>query len=308
MKNLHYYLILVGLGFHLKTNAQIGVSGKLKAEYVPFSNYVRPIDSLKTGSTSDFKRVQGAVGIPLYTKMDTLGRAKAWALLMEGSYATITNRDYDEKLFPTRMLNAQVGLIHSRPLGKTWSIIAMASIGVYTDMEEITSKDFLAQGGVLFVKHFKPTLAFGFGPVVTNTFGIPMVLPGIYFDWVTKGRYQLHINLPEGLDFGVQLSKTFQLKTVIELSGMTAEVNKENKSMLLGYQQIVAGLRPEVKLGKYLTFSVTGGSTLVRSFDLQSRKLKDMFKTIDQASPRFTTTAYGAVGLSWNFSKALSAK
>lgn len=286
----------------------MGVSGKLKAEYVLFSNYVRPIDSLKTGSTSDFKRVQGAISIPLYAKVDFLGRAKSWALLMEGSYATMTNRDYDEKLFPTRMLNSQIGLIHSRPLGRTWSLIAMASVGIYTDMEEINAKDFLAQGGVLFVKHFKPTLALGFGPVVSNTFGIPMVLPGIYFDWVTKGRYQLHINLPQGLEFGVQLGKAFQLKTVVELSGMTAEVNKENKSMLLGYQQIVAGLRPEVRLGKYLTFSVTGGSTLVRSFNLQSRRLKDMFKTIDQANPRFTTTAYGAVGFSWNFSRALSAK
>lgn len=227
---------------------------------------------------------------------------------MEGSYATMTNRDFEEQLFPTRMLNAQLGLIHSRPLGKTWSLMAMASIGVYTDMEEINSKDFLAQGGVLFIKHFNPGLALGFGPVVTNTFGIPMVLPGIYFDWVTKGRYKLHINLPEGLEFGVQMGQAFQLKAVIELSGMTAEVNKEQKSMLLGYQQIVAGIKPEVKLGKYLTFSLTGGATLVRSFDLQSRKLKDMFKTREQASPRFTTTAYGAVGLSWNFSKALSAK
>lgn len=72
MKNLHYCLILFGLSIHLKSNAQIGVSGKLKAEYVPFSNYVRPIDSLKTGSKSDFKRVQGAISIPLYAKLKSI--------------------------------------------------------------------------------------------------------------------------------------------------------------------------------------------------------------------------------------------
>lgn len=308
MKNLHFCLILVALGLHLKTNAQTGVSGALKVEYIPFSNYVRPIDSLKTGSTSNFKRIQAAVSIPLSVKIDDAGKAKTWSLLLEGSYATMANRDYEEKLFPTRMLNTQIGLMHMRPLGKTWSLMTMASIGVYTDMEQISTKDLLAQGGVLFVKHFNPSLAFGFGPVVTNTFGIPMVLPGIYFDWRTKGRYQLHVNLPQGIEFGAKMSRDFELKTVVELSGMTAEVERDNKSMLLGYQQIIAGLRPELKLGKYLTFSATGGVTLVRSFDLQSRKLKDFFKHMDEAKPRFTTTAYGSVGLAWNFSKPLATK
>jgi hypothetical protein len=303
MKNLHYCLILIGLGLTLKTNAQIGVSGQLKAEYVPFSNYVRPSDSLKTGSTSDFKRIQAAFSIPISAKVDANGKPILWAINVDGSYAKMTNRNYSEQLFPTEMLNASVGLLHMRPIGKTWSIMAMASIGLYTDMEEITSKDFLAQGGVIFIKHFNPRLALGVGPVLSNTFGVPMVLPGIYFDWVTKGRYQLHINFPQGIEFGAKMSPAFDLKAVVELGGMTAEVNRNNISMLLGYQQIIAGLRPEFKLTRSLTFQLTAGTTLVRSFSLNSRKLKDIFKTKDQADPRFTTTAYGSAALKWNFSK-----
>lgn len=303
MKTLHYCLIIVGLGLNFKTNAQTGVSGKLKVDYVPFSNYIRPVDSVRTGSSSNFKRVQLGFNIPLSFKIDSAGRPKMWAVAVEGSYASITNRNYPEKLFPSEMLNAQVGLIHLRPISKTWSIMAMASVGVYTDMEKITSDDILAQGGVLFIKNFNPRLALGFGPVLSNTFGVPMILPGIYFNWVTQGRYQLHINFPEGIEFGVTMNPAIQLKAVVELSGMTAERNIDNKSMLLGYQQIVAGFRPEFKLGKSVTLQLTAGSTLTRSFTTTSRKLKDFFKTKDMADPRFVSTAYGAVAIKWDLSK-----
>jgi hypothetical protein len=303
MKTLAYFFIMACVGFSSSAFAQSVFSGKIKAEYVPFSNYVRPVDSMKTGASSDFKRIQAAFSIPISTRIDDQGRAKVWAVGMEGSYAKMTNRNYESPLFPTEMLNAQIGLIHSRPISKTWSIMAMASVGVYTDMEEISSKDVLAQGGVLFIKHFNPRLALGVGPVLTNTFGIPMVLPGIYFNWYTQGRYKLAINFPEGMEFGAQLGKAAELKAVIEMSGMTAEVNRDQTSMLLGYQQIVAGLRPEFKLSKSLSFQLTAGTTLVRSFSLTSRRLKDFFKVKDQADPRFTTTAYGSAALKWNFSK-----
>lgn len=303
MKILNYYLILIGLGLSMTSKAQTGVSGSLKMEYVPFSNYVRPADSLKTGSTSNFKRAQLAFNIPLSFKVDSAGRPKMWAITAEGSYAKMTNRNYEEQLFPTEMLNAQIGLVHMRPISKTWSILAMASAGVFTDMEKISKDDILLQGGVLFIKNFNPRTAFGFGPVVSNAFGVPMVLPGIYFNWVTNGRYKLRVNFPEGIEFGVQLNPAIQLKTVVELSGMTAETNRDNKSLLLGYQQIVAGLRPEFKLGKSVSLQLTGGTTLVRSFSASSRKLKDFFKVKDVADPRFTTTFYGAVGLKFDLSK-----
>eukprot|EP01133_Synstelium_polycarpum_P017585 gene17585-20981_t len=303
MRKLQYCLVLIGLSFSLKTSAQNGFSGKLQVDYVPFSNYVRPVDSLKTGSTSNFKRIQASFSIPLSTKMHELGRPVIWALGLDGSYAQMTNRNYTEKIFPEEMLNAQIGLMHSRPIGKTWSIMAMASVGIYTDMEKISSDDVLAQGGVLFIKHFNPRLAFGFGPVLTNAFGTPMVLPGLYFDWVTQGKYKLHINFPQGMEFGVKMSDVISLNAVVELSGMTAEVNRENKSMILGYQQIIAGLRPEFKISKSLTFQLTAGTTLVRSFSLTDRKISAIFKQKDHADPRFTTAAYGSAALKWNFSK-----
>jgi hypothetical protein len=307
MKTLHYCLIVIGLGLNLKASAQTGISGTIKADYVPFSNYIRP-DSVKTGSTSNFKRMQLGFSIPLSVKIDSSGRPKLWTVNVQGSYAKMENRNYETKLFPTELLNAQVGLVHLRPISKTWSIMAMASVGVYTDLEEITYDDVLLQGGVLFIKNFNPRMALGFGPVVTNTFGVPMILPGIYFNWVTNGRYRLHVNFPESIEFGAQVTPAFELKAVVEMGGMTAEVKREDKSMLLGYMQIIAGLRPEFKLGKSVTLQLTGGTTLTRTFATTSRKLKDFFKKKEEADPSFSTTAYGAVAIKWNLSKIRTKK
>ncbi|MEZ0007698.1 hypothetical protein ABH942_003084 [Flavobacterium sp. 28YEA47A] len=299
MKKQVFYLVLFFAPIISK--AQTGISGQVKADYVPFSNYVRPIDSVKTDSKSNFKRVQAALEIPLSLKMVDENKPKLWSLYLQGSYATMENKYYDEKLFPTKLLNAQIGVKHIRPIGGKWSMMATLSVGVYTDLDQITVDDVLLQGGVLFIKNFKPNLAFGFGPVLTNAFGVPMVLPGIYFNWETQTALHFKIAFPEGAEIGYRFTPNFDLKAVIELDGMTAEVSRDGKSKLLGYQQVIAGIRPQFKLGEHWTVDLTAGSTLTRSFQTNDRKISDIFKEKDMANPKFTTTFYGAAALKWKF-------
>lgn len=289
---------LLPLGYWI--NAQTGISAELKTEYVPSSNYIRPEDSVKTNSKSDFKRVSLNLSIPLSVKKDSNGKVRSWSMLLGGSYAKMTHKEYESQLFPNEMLNAQVGIQHMRPLGKKWSMMMMASVGVYTDLEKIDFDDVLGQGGILFIRHFNPNLALGGGPVLTTAFGVPMILPWIYFDWKTNGKIKFNINFPEGMDVGYQFTDRFALKAVVNLSGMSVERNKNGKSTLFGYQQITAGLRPEIKLNDRLTLRLTGGSTLVRSFSENDRKIKNIFKDKKVADPRFTSTFYVAVALRWN--------
>ncbi|WP_265132055.1 DUF6268 family outer membrane beta-barrel protein [Chryseobacterium oranimense] len=281
-------------------SAQSGISGELKTEYIPFSSYIRPEDSVKTNSKSNFKRADLNLSIPLSMKKDSSGRIKAWSVLLSGSYAKMTHKDYEKQLFPDQMLNAQTGIQHIRPLGKKWSMMMTASVGIYTDLEQINSDDILGQGGVLFIRHFNPNLALGAGPVLTTAFGVPMILPWIYFDWKTNGKVKLNINFPEGMEAGYLFSDRFALKAVVNLSGMTVERNKDGKSMLLGYQQITAGIRPEVKLNDKLSLSLTGGTALLRSFSENDRKIKSIFKDKKMDDPKFATTFYAAVSLRWN--------
>lgn len=281
-------------------SAQSGISGELKTEYIPFSNYIRPEDSAKTNSKSDFKRADLNLSIPLSMKKDSSGRVKAWSLLLSGSYAKMKHKDYEKQLFPDQMLNAQVGIQHMRPLGKKWSMMMTAAVGVYTDLEEVSSDDILGQGGILFIRHFNPNLALGAGPVLTTAFGVPMILPWIYFDWKTNGKIKFNINFPEGMEAGYLFSDKFALKAVVNLSGMTVERNKDGKSMLLGYQQITAGIRPELKLNDHLSLRLTGGTALLRSFSENDRKIKNIFKDKKMMDPKFASSLYVAVSLRWN--------
>jgi hypothetical protein len=311
MKKTVFYLsqLFLLLLISVSVKAQSGISGEAKIDYVPFSNYVRPIDSSKTDAKSNFKRAQLALEVPISLKMDKYNNPRLWSIGVQGAYAKMENKNYDIQSlpaelpngFPTEILNAQIGVKHLRSISQSWSMLIMASVGVYTDMEEINKDDVLVQGGVLFIKQFNPNLALGLGPVLTNSFGVPMVLPGIYFNWESHGAFHFKVNFPEGLEVGYRMSETFDLKAVLELSGMTAETRIGNKSMLLGYQQIIAGIKPQVKLGKNWIFEPTIGSTLVRSYSTNNRKIKEIFKEKDLADPKFITTFYGAVALKWKF-------
>lgn len=293
----------------ISASAQSGIEGEFKVDYVPFSKYVRPMDSTKTNAESNFKRAQLAFEVPLSLEMDQYNHPRLWSLIVNGSYARMENKDYEIQSlptefqggFPNELLNAQVGIKHLRSISPSWSLLVMASVGVYTDMVEINKDDVLIQGGVLFIKQFNPNLAFGMGPVLTNSFGVPMVLPGIYFNWESKGALHFKVAFPEGLELGYRMSDNFDLKAVVELSGMTAETRVNNKSMLLGYQQIIAGIKPQLKLGEHWTFEPTVGTTLVRNFSSNDRKIKEIFKEKEMADPKFATTFYGAVALKWKF-------
>ena len=295
---LTVFCCVLPLGYWI--NAQSGISGELKTEYIASSSYIRPEDSVKTDSKSDFKRVDLNLSIPLSVKKDTNGKVKAWSMLLGGSYVKMTHKNYGKQLFPDQMLNAQIGIQHLRPLGKKWSMMMTATVGVYTDMEDISFDDVLGQGGILFIRHFNPNLALGGGPVLTTAFGVPMIMPWIYFDWKTNGKIKFNINFPEGMEAGYQFTDKFALKAVVNLSGMSVERNKDGKSTLLGYQQITAGIRPEIKLNDKLSLRLTGGTALLRSFSESDRKIKSIFREKKVADPKFASTFYVALALRWN--------
>lgn len=284
----------------LTAHAQNAVSGQVAVDYVPLSNYIRPEDSVKTGSKSDFRRIQFNLEVPLSTKMDSSGNIKRWSWKIGAAYAKMENRGYEEPLFPTEMLNAEMGLQYLTSLRRNWSLLTFASVGIYSDLVKVNGKDVLGQGGVLFIKKFRPNLAFGFGPVLSNSFGVPMILPGLYFDWKTNGKVKFNVNFPQGLSASYHLNEMVDLRAVVNLDGMTAEREKNGKSTLAGFMLLTAGLQPQFNLGKSLKLQLTGGSTLARLYVENDRSLKSLFKNKSQADPRFSPTFYTSVALKWN--------
>lgn len=284
----------------LTAHAQNAVSGQVAVDYVPLSNYIRPEDSVKTGSKSDFRRIQFNLEVPLSTKIDSSGNIKRWSWKIGAAYAKMENRGYEDPLFPNEMLNAEMGLQYLTSLRKNWSLLTFASVGIYSDLVKVNGKDVLGQGGVLFIKKFRPNLAFGFGPVLSNSFGVPMILPGLYFDWKTNGKVKFNVNFPQGLSASYHLNELVDLRAVVNLDGMTAEREKNGKSTLAGFMLLTAGLQPQFNLGKSFKLQLTGGSTLARLYVENDRSLKSLFKNKSQADPRFSPTFYTSVALKWN--------
>ncbi|MBB1137901.1 DUF6268 family outer membrane beta-barrel protein [Myroides sp. WP-1] len=300
MKTRAFLLFCILIGSIISLQAQERIKGQFKIDYVPFSNYVRPIDSVKTPSKTDFRRVEASFEIPLSVTMDHRNKPRLWSIVAQGAYAKMQHKLYEEELFPTTLLNAQVGVKHFRSISDSWSLLFMGTVGIYTtDVEMINKETILAQGGVFFIKHFNEKVALGVGPVLTNSFGVPMVLPGIYFNWETHGDFYVRVAFPQGVELGYKMNEIVDLKLAADLQGMTAVIKKDDKNMLLGFQQIVAGFRPEFKFNDNLTLSLTAGSSLVRSFSYNERKIKNIFKEKKEADPRFTSTFYGAVQLRW---------
>ncbi|EKB06887.1 hypothetical protein HMPREF9711_00197 [Myroides odoratimimus CCUG 3837] len=296
------HLLTLGLVFMsiYTVQAQSKIQGEFKVDYVPMSNYIRPIDSLKTDSKSDFKKVELALEIPLSMKMDHRDKPRIWSVMASAGYARMNHKDYEEQLFPSELLNASVGVKHFRSISDSWSLLLMGSVGVYTDMENVNKDAILGQGAVFFIKHFRPNFSLGGGPVLTNSFGVPMVLPGIYLNWETSGDFFVKVAFPQGLEVGYKFTDNFLLSAAVDLQGMTAIVKQDNETKILGFQQIVAGLRPVIKFSDNMILSFTAGSTLVRSFSYNERKIKSIFKEKKVADPKFSTTFYGGMSLKWS--------
>ncbi|MDR2221481.1 MAG: DUF6268 family outer membrane beta-barrel protein [Flavobacteriaceae bacterium] len=280
--------------------SQSKLNTEVKVDYVPFSNYIRPIDSVKTPAQTDFRRIEVNLDIPLSVSIDKRNKPRVWSVIAQGAYAKMQHRLYEEQLFPTEILNASIGIKHFRSISNSWSMYVMGTVGIYTDKETINSQAILGQGGVFFIKHFNKKVALGAGPVLTNSFGVPMVLPGIYFNWETYGDFYVHVAFPQGVELGYKATEMLDLKLAVDMQGMTAVVKREEKDMLLGFQQIIAGFRPEIKFNDHFTMSLTAGSSLLRSFSYNERKVKNIFKEKKEADPRFTSTFYGAVKIKWS--------
>jgi hypothetical protein len=292
---------------HFNTQAQLGASSlngpgiAFNAEYLPASRYIRPEDSVKTQSTTTIKRYTLGAAFNLYTKADTAThRFRSWTLGISGSYMEFTNKKYEKEIMPKRLLGTQVALQHLRNISPKWSIMIMASAGLFTDMEEITSKDLFLNGGVLFIKQQNPHFAYGFGAVLTNSFGTPMVLPGFLVQWNTGKKFNVEIAIPEKLKVSYKPASYWETAIALRMNGGIYDVEKSKDGRrLLGYREALAGWENSFSLTKNISFNVAAGATLLRSVDYRKKSLSELFKTMPEH--KLATNWYASAGIRVQF-------
>ncbi len=302
MKYKICFISLLCAFFSKDVNAQ----AFLKTEYIMSSPY-RDENNDKTGGKGDLKVVQAGFQIPLSVKMNERNRPTAWAIGLGSSYGSMNNKNMDDLMDIKNIFNAQVGVMHLRPLNDKWSLLASVGVGLYADadrMREIGFKQLLGSGGAIAIYHWLPDLDIGIGLAMNNSFGYPMVFPAMYLNWELDGRYMVNARLMDAMEIsaGIDLHKHFRLKLIAEANGMMALTERDDKDVIFTQQYITVGLQPELRLGHSISIPVTLGFSAVRNAYYTKRTLKAFFKDMDREyDPYFSITGYGALAIRYGF-------
>jgi len=294
-KKLILTVLLVTVCFSLSSQIY------MKSEYFGSSKF-RDADNNKTGGKGDFKTIQGGFQIPLSVKMNELNQPTAWAIGAQGAYGIMDNKNITKDDCIDELLNAQLAVTHTRPLNEKWFLIAMLGGGIYTNMSEFSGKNFLGQGGVLFVRKMNANLDLGGGIAINNMLGYPMAFFALYVDWHKNGKFDFNISMTNQFELsaGVKLNELWKLRLVGEFNGMSAIVDKDEKSQIFVHNWGIVGIQPVLNPGKSFLISMTAGVSVMRDAYYQKRTLKAFFADTEDY-PHFGASPYVSVGIGYGF-------
>jgi hypothetical protein len=288
--------------------ASLGVNAQIvfKTEFLGRSSY-RMSDgetNEKVGNSKGSAIVyQGAVHIPLSVKFNENNRPTRWSLNIGGAYVKLNNKDFTDPLVIDEILNFGVSLNHLRPLNDKWSMMATIGGGIYmpgTNFSKMGFENILGSAGVVFIRHLRPNLDLGGGLAINNSFGFPMLFPAVYLNWKTQSKYTVKISMIKGLEMaaGYDVNKNLGLYLIAEMNGQTALLKQNGKNKIFSHAYLVAGFRPEIKLGNKLSIPLTVGINAWRPSAITDRKLKSMFQDKEYY---FQASLYASVGLKIGF-------
>lgn len=308
MKLVSFFLAVLGTLVCLEGKAQ---QLTFKTEYLGSSGYYflppgeKPKEKIGDAKGSAVV-YQGAFSMPLSMKLNENNRPTAWGIGLGGSYTSLNNKHFEDDMV-SEIMNLQVGLYHLRPLNDKWSMRASAGVAVLApsaDFSKIRFKHVLGSGGIIFIRHLKPNLSIGGGVAINSSLGYPMVFPAVYLNWELNGKFDVNVELVEGLDVSASYSFNdwFKLSYALEMNGQAALLEKDGKDVIFSHQYIVTGFRPEVKVGKTgLSMTAMVGLNIFRPASYSDRTLKGVFATDNDYY--FSTSPYMSIGIKYNFGK-----
>lgn len=276
----------------------------LRTEYIGNSGYYylppgeKPREKIGEGKGSAMV-YQAAVNIPLSMKLNENNRPTAWGVGFGGAYVSMKNQNFSEQMV-SEIMNMQLGVYHLRPLNDRWSLRASVGMGVFTpstDFSKISFKNVLASGSAVFIRHLKPNLSIGGGLAINSSLGYPMIFPAVYVNWKTEGKFDVNVELVEGLEVaaGYDFNDKFKLSYALEMNGQVALLKRDGKDVIFSHQYIVTGFRPEIRIDKKLSVTGMAGLNLYRPASYSDRTLKGVFASDNDYY--FSVSPYASVGL-----------
>jgi hypothetical protein len=274
------------------------------------SAWIGPSD-YKDGHTPDASgkgsvyMLRGGLQLPLSVKTDTLLHGadtvpiqSVWAIRFDGSHTRFDHQHMEQHGFPVSVYNYRLGVVYLHTLNQKWTLWSTLGAGVYTSSANIGIRQVVGEAAVIFVRNIMPNLKVGAGLAFDNTFGFPMVYPGLIVDWAIDGKggkYFARLNSNE-IKAGIKYSDKFQLYMNFDVFGASALYKDE----MFTHMYYAVGVTPEFKVGKYFSIPVTLGISASRNMYVNDRTVQDFFSYLGKDDvPHFTPSPFVSVGITY---------
>lgn len=275
--------------------------GYVSSEYLSSSS-LRDEAGNRFGS-GEMWRFSGRYTFPFSTKQNYRGEPVVWSATLNSTYALLQNKEAAVALNPDRILNMSLNISHLRPISERWNLIASLGCGIYTAPDQIAWHSILANGAVIFVYKLRENLDIGIGAGLTNSFGVPMVLPMGYLNWRTSGKYEIRVNMSSGLKVAVskRLNRRLKLElTAIEMDGISSVMRIDGKSRIYSSTMMRSTLSQSFCISPKVNVYCGIGANWLRSIRTSERSFGGFLDSFREEGHDFDTSFRVTAGFDWS--------
>lgn len=266
-------LFLVVLGFAVKS---VYGQGHIEAGYTPSRKFMKDEDNEKLGA-GDMWQLRGRYTFLFSAKQNARKQLVVWSGTLSGMYAHMNNEGMAAEANPNDVLNVAFNVSHLRPFSPRWYMMASLGIGVYTVPKDISFKSILANGAVIFAYKLRDNLDIGAGAGLTNSYGVPLIMPMGFLKWNITGPYEVNVEVAGHMKASVsrEFPDRFRLSLVpIDMDGMSAVAKRNGDYKIYGATRMRAYIRPEYKTGKKSYIYAEMGTSLYHTVKMSDRSYK----------------------------------
>ncbi|MGI6232366.1 MAG: DUF6268 family outer membrane beta-barrel protein [Prevotella sp.] len=241
---------------------------------------------------------------PLSVKTDSLGRRKSWNISLHGAYGVLDNSGDAENLNPEDILNVSTNISYSAPVGKHWTIIASAGVGIYAETDNIRWESMMGNAAAMFVHSSNERLIYGIGGGLTTKYGVPIIGPVMFLNWRLNDATELILDYVSRNKISVSHQFSNRLRTelaLIDTEAMSAIIKVEGKSKIYSVTEMLSYLRPSYKLSKNCTLTLKAGVDWRRYSRISNRKICDFFKNFTNKDHRYNFSPALTIGASLRY-------
>ncbi|MCD8042703.1 MAG: DUF6268 family outer membrane beta-barrel protein [Tannerellaceae bacterium] len=298
--------ILISVLFLSLYSQPLVAQAYVKMEYFGNSSFRDDNNQKIPGAEGSAMVWQGTVSVPVSVRINEYNRPDAWAIALAGSYTDFRNQGIDRTLCPNEIMNLNLSLMHMRAINEKWSLLFMLGAGIYTphtDFSQIQIRNVLGNGGGIAIWHLRNNLNLGFGLVINNSFGYPMVFPGAIVEWNIEGKYEVHIQMLSGIELlaGMEVNKYLKVYLQAEMNGAMTLEKIQNKNRMFTHQYVNTGIQSVLQIGKGFTLPVTIGVTPYRAAYYTDRSFKAFFNDDSEYDPHFSASFYVSAAIRYGF-------